>query len=607
MIFAMLIIFNVRNMTKNIENSILDTQIEFLCELYEKNKFLTVIQKTKSLLENFKFSITLYNILGMAYVKINKFDNAIESYQGALKLNPGYHVTLYNLGIVYHEKMDFEKAIFYYKKAIKHYPDYLDALFNLGFVYKQKGQFLKAAKLFKTIISKEPKYFNAFRCLSEIFCEYGDLYSGSKNLRIVIEALQLNPNDLEAFDTLLFYINYTPFLNIDEIYDFYYQFDLKYGVPLQKYWKPFPQIKKNKPKLKIGYVSPDFKKHSAENFLKPVLKNHNHEKFEIYAFAELSQEDSTTLQYKSYVDHWIPTQGLTDWEIAQKIRELEIDILVDVAGHTKGNRLGVFAYKPAPISLSWLGFGYTTGLSAIDYFLTDNVVVPQGSEHLFSEKIWRINDYCYCCYEEKAKMGKVGPLPALAKGYVTFGTLTRSIRINDRVIKVWAEILKRVKNSKLVINSKVYGNILASKLLIKKFQLENISSNRLEIGYQSPPWDLMRQIDIALDCFPHNSGTTLIEHLFMGNPFITFSNRPGVGKIGSSILSTLGHSEWVATSEDEYIQKAVNLASDFKKLNTIRGSLRKEMEQSPIMDRKGFVFELESIYQNMWENYLNRK
>ena len=152
-------------MTKNIENSILDTQIEFLCELYEKNKFLTVIQKTKCLLENFKFSITLHNILGMAYVKINKFDNAIESYQGALKLNPGYHVTLYNLGIVYHEKMDFEKAIFYYKKAIKHYPDHLDALFNLGFVYKQKGQFLKAAKLFKTIISKEPKYFNAFRCL----------------------------------------------------------------------------------------------------------------------------------------------------------------------------------------------------------------------------------------------------------------------------------------------------------------------------------------------------------------------------------------------------------------------------------------------------------
>ena len=139
------------------------------------------------------------------------------------------------------------------------------------------------------------------------------------------------------------------------------------------------------------------------------------------------------------------------------------------------------------------------------------------------------------------------------------------------------------------------------RIIISKFKEFEVDSDRLEIGYQSPPWDLMRQIDIALDCFPHNSGTTLIEHLFMGNPFITFSNRPGVGKIGSSILSTLGHSEWVATSEDEYIQKAVNLASDIKQLNTIRSSLRQEMEQSPIMDHKGFVCELENTYKSMWE------
>ncbi len=598
-------------MNKNVENTILDTQVELLCELYEKNKFLTVIQKTKSLLRNFKFSITLYNILGMAYAKIEKFDNAIENYQIALNLNPQYHLTFYNIGILYHEKKEFEKAIFYYKKAIEHFPDYLNALYNLGFVYKQKGQFVKAAKLFKTIISKEPKYFNAYRCLSEIFCEYGDFKTGEKNLRIsfekLIEEKKITPNSLDHFSHIFFGLNYNPDYSAEQIYSYYKQFDQKFGVPLQKHWQPFPQIKKNKPKLKIGYVSPDFKKHSVENFLKPVLKNHNHKKFEIYAFAELSQEDSTTQEYKSYVDQWVPTQGFTDWEMAQKIRELEIDVLVDVAGHTKGNRLGVFAYKPTPISLSWLGFGYTTGLSAIDYFLTDNIVAPQGSEHLFSEKIWRINDYCYCCYEEKAKMGKVGPLPALEKGYITFGTLTRAIRINDRVIKVWAEILKRIKNSKLLINSKSYDNMLASRLLIKKFQAEDISPNRLEIGYQSPPWDLMRQIDIALDCFPHNSGTTLMEHLYMGNPFITFSNRPGVGKIGSSILCTLGHSEWVATSEEEYIQKAVNLASDIEKLNIIRGTLRKKMEQSPIMDHKGFVCKLENAYDAMWENYLNRK
>ena len=589
-------------MNKNVENSILNTQIEFLCELYEKNKFLTVIQKTKFLLRNFKFSISLHNILGMAYAKIEEFDNAIESYQVALKLNPQYHLTLYNLGIVYHEKMEFEKAIFYYKKAIKNFPNYLDALFNLGYVYKQKGQFLKAAKFFKTIISKEPKYFNALRCLSEIFCEYGDIYSGSKNLKIVTDALKQNPNDLEAFDTLLFYINYSTLLNTNEIYDYYYKFDQKFGVPLQKHWKPFPQIKKNKPKLKIGYVSPDFKNHSIQNFLKPVLKNHNREKFEIYAFAELSQEDNTTLEYKSFVDQWVPTQGFTDLEMAQKIRELEIDILVDLAGHTKGNRLGVFAYKPTPISCSWwIGSGYTTGLSAIDYFLTDDVMGGEKSKHLFSEKLCYLPPYAAIWQPDNYSMGNVSPLPAFEKGYITFGTLTRAIRINDNVIKAWSKILKKVKSSKLIINSSDFDHYKTKRMIISKFKEYEVDSSRLEIGYQSPPWNLMRQIDIALDCFPHNSGTTLIEHLYMGNPFITFSNRPGVGKIGSSILGALGHSEWVATSEDEYVEKAVNLASDVKKLKTIRSSLRREMEQSPIMDKIGFVQKLEKVYKKIWQ------
>ena len=180
-------------------------------------------------------------------------------------------------------------------------------------------------------------------------------------------------------------------------------------------------------------------------------------------------------------------------------------------------------------------------------------------------------------------MGDVGPLPALEKGHITFGTVTRAIRINDSVIKVWAEILKRVKNSKLIINSNDFSHYKTKRILISKFNEMNIDRNRLKIGFQSPPWDTMRQIDIALDCFPHNSGTTLIEHLYMGNPFITYSNRIGVGKIGAGILTALGREEWIAYSEQEYIDKSVALATDKEKLTTIRSSLRKEMETSPII------------------------
>ena len=204
-------------------------------------------------------------------------------------------------------------------------------------------------------------------------------------------------------------------------------------------------------------------------------------------------------------------------------------------------------------------------------------------------------------------MGDVGPLPALKNGHITFGTLTRAIRINDRVIKVWADILKRVKHSKLIINSGSFKDqILYDKFKIK-FKAHGIPVEKLEFYYKSPPWDTMRQIDIALDCFPHNSGTTLIEHLYMGNPFITYSNRPSVGRIGASILTALGREEWIANSEQEYVDKVVALAKNTEKLSTIRRSLRKEMETSPIMDHKGFVRELEKTYQSMWKNYVKKR
>ena len=409
-------------------------------------------------------------------------------------------------------------------------------------------------------------------------------------------------------DQVLFSIVYSNYLSDEEIFKFYLLYEKKFKQ-IQKFnWKPFPQIKKHKTKLKIGYVSPDFKNHSMKSFLKPVLENHNREEFEIYAFAQLSQEDDTTLEYKSLVDQWVPTQGFTDLEMVKKIRELQIDILVDLAGHTKGNRLGVFAYKPTPISCSWwIGSGYTTGLSAIDYFLIDDVMAPPGSEHLFSETLCPLPSHAAIWQPDLQKMGSVNRLPALTKGYITFGTLTRAIRINDNVIKAWSEILKRVSNSKLIINSSDFNHYKNRRMIISKFKEYEVDSNRLEIGYQSPPWDLMRQIDIALDCFPHNSGTTLNEHLYMGNPFITLSSRPGVGKIGASLLAAIGRGEWIAVSEEEYIRKTVNLASDINKLATIRRSLRREVNQSPILNHKGFVQKLEGSYKTMWENWCSFK
>ena len=585
------------------EKIILNNHIDSLCDLYVKGKFYTVIQTTKKLLLIYEDSVALLNILGMSNAKINKYEDAIYNYKKAIELSPDNATTFFHLGILYHDLNKYSEAIKSYKKAILCKPNYIDPLFNLSIIHKELGNYKKAVDLLEKIILINPNYLKAYQCLSEIICQYKFIFPNDINLKILKKTIELNSKPFKDFNVLLFYLNYSHNHTSEEIFSYYQQFNDKFGLPLQQEWQPFTPIKKPKKKLKIGYVSPDFRKHSAQNFLLPTLANHNHQKFEIYAFAELTKEDHVTKQYQSYVDHWIPTQNLTDQQMVQKIRDMEIDILVDLAGHTKNNRLLIFSQKPAPVSITWLGYGYTTGLKAIDYFLTDKAMAPLGSEHLFAEQPWRLSNYSFCCYQAKTAMGDVGPLPALENGHITFGTLTRAIRINDSVIKVWADILKKVKNSKLIINSRIFKNSFTKKEFENRFFKFGIFSDQLLFLYKSPPWDTMRQIDIALDCFPHNSGTTLIEHLYMGNPFITYSNRPSVGKIGASILETLGHSEWIATSEEEYVEKAVALASDPQKLSTIRQNLRAEMEASPLMDQKGFVRELERAYQAMWKKW----
>ena len=585
------------------EKIILNNHIDSLCDLYVKGKFYTVIQTTKKLLLIYEDSVALLNILGMSNAKINKYEDAIYNYKKAIELSPDNATTFFHLGILYHDLNKYSEAIKSYKKAILCKPNYIDPLFNLSFIHKELGNYKKAVDLLEKIILINPNYLKAYQCLSEIICQYKFIFPNDINLKILKKTIELNSKPFKDFNVLLFYLNYSHNHTSEEIFSYYQQFNDKFGLPLQQEWQPFTPIKKPKKKLKIGYVSPDFRKHSAQNFLLPTLANHNHQKFEIYAFAELTKEDHVTKQYQSYVDHWIPTQNLTDQQMVQKIRDMEIDILVDLAGHTKNNRLLIFSQKPAPVSITWLGYGYTTGLKAIDYFLTDKAMAPLGSEHLFSEQPWRLSNYSFCCYQAKTAMGDVGPLPALENGHITFGTLTRAIRINDSVIKVWADILKKVKNSKLIINSRIFKNSFTKKEFENRFFKFGIFSDQLLFLYKSPPWDTMRQIDIALDCFPHNSGTTLIEHLYMGNPFITYANRPSVGKIGASILTALCREEWIAYSEQEYVNKVVALATDTEKLTTIRSSLRKEMEASPLMDHKGFVRELEGAYQAMWEKW----
>ena len=446
----------------------------------------------------------------------------------------------------------------------------------------------------------KPDFADAHSNLGVILKDLGRLDEAEVSLR---RALEIKPDYEEAFGNLLFALNYHPDKSAEEIYAAYQKYEQRFGLPYLSQWRNHSNNRERQRRLKVGYVSPDFKRHVVGNFLEPLLSQHDKNAVEIYAYAELTKEDEVTARYRGYVDHWVPTRGMSDGALAERIRADGIDILMDLAGHSAKNRLSVFVRKPAPVSVAWMvGNGYTTGLTAVDYFLTDETCAPAGSEGLFSETLYRLATPGFA-YRPAEGMGSVSSLPATACEHVTFGTLTRAVRINYRTIRVWSEILKRVVGSRLVIDSHNFADATVQEGLAAKFAAHGIGREQLEIGCHSPPWDVLRGMDIGLDCFPHNSGTTLFETLYMGVPFVTLAGRPSVGRLGSLILVGAGHPEWIAHTEDDYIEIAVAMAADLPKLAALRAGLRQEMQVSPLMDEAGFARKVEAAYREMWAKW----
>ena len=540
-----------------------------------------------------------FYVLGTAELSSDSPDKAIESFNSALALKPDFSTCRLDLCRLLFERGDAQGARQIVQAGITIQPDSADLHHYLGILHHEARELDQAIACYEKALSIKPDYAEVHANWARSLHERGDVDEAIVRGRL---ALQMNPELEGARNNLLFALNYHPDKTAPEIFSAYREYDQRVGLPLRGSWAAHSNARNANRRLKVGYVSPDFRQHPVRHFLEPLLANHDKRQVEVFAYAELSKDDATTDRYRSYVDHWVLTGGLDDDALAERIRADGIDILVDLAGHTAKNRLGAFARKPAPISLSWLGFGYTTGLSAIDYFLTDGASTPEGCEDVFAEQPWRLATPGYA-YRPAEGMGNVNALPATDRGFVTFGTLTRAVRVNHRTIKAWSQILQRVPKSRLVMDSGNFQDPSMQAALFAKFAAHGIGPERLQLGFHSPPWDVLRGIDIGLDCFPHNSGTTLFETLYMGLPYVTLAGRPSVGRLGSSILHGVGHPEWIAHSQDEYVEIAVALASDLPALAALRAGLRAQMRAGAVMDEAGFARKLEAAYREMFARW----
>lgn len=534
-----------------------------------------------------------YN-LGSALSRQRRFESAVDALQRALRLVPSYADAWNNLGLVYGELEQNEQAQAAFESALRFVPDHADAQANLGNLLMNRKEFAQALPLLESAYSKKPHHERLRVTFAMLQATVGEVDCAAKLL------CDLNVDELkpEEYSNVLFVKNYDPSISLSALRVAYADWGARYADVGDKKLPPaVPKV--NPSRLKIGYISGDFCNHAVRYFLEPVLDYHDHTRYEIFAYSNVLVEDNITQLFKGKVDTWRDIARLSDEEAALIIRRDGIDVLVDLAGHTAGNRLRVFAYRPAAVQVSWLGYGCTTGVSEIDYFVGDDYLTPADVQPLFTECLYRLPRPSLV-YRPPLRL-PVTPLPCLTRGIITFGCLSRLIRLNEQVINSWAAILNRVPDSRLYIDQPILEQDGVRDLLTQRLIGLGIPSERLVLGWCRPHWGAYQQeIDIALDPFPHNAGTTTFDALWMGVPVISLRASSSMGRYGDMILNAIGRPEWVADDLDAYVAAAVDLASNRDYLQQIRASLRSALENSPLMDESGLCRAMESAYSDMW-------
>ena len=546
--------------------------------------------------------------LGNVYIDQIKPAEAEMSYRKALAIRPDYPDALYNLGNALRQLDRFDESAASFQKAIDLKPDYAKAHNGKGVALREQGRLDEAVASYRQALAIESDYAEAFNNLGNVLQELGSQDEAIINFR---KALLAAPDFLVAHSNLLYALNYHPETTQEDFFAEAQKWDRQFARPLAAKQQTHVNSRDRNRKLRIGYVSPDFRTHPVSSFFEPFLNARDRQRFEVYLYSNVMKTDLVTQHLQTETDHWLSIVGIEDEGAADLIRQDRIDILVDLAGHTANNRLLVFAGKPAPIQVSWLGYPNTTGLSAIDYRLTDAIADPVGeTDRLHSEQLIRL-EHGFLCYQPDSSAPDVAEPPCLIKGHITFGSFNNLTKVTPEVVKAWSEILQAVPGSRLVMKSKQLGNEKTRVRYLEMFGKQGIASERIELIGWLPEKEshlgLYHGIDIALDPFPYNGTTTTCEALWMGVPMVTMLGNRHSGRVGASILTRIGLTDFIADSEPEYTHNAVALAEDHGRLSALRDGMRQRIIASPLYDVKAFTKSIEEAYCMMWDRYVSEK
>lgn len=511
-----------------------------------------------------------YIVLGNIQQSLGRRDEALAYYERTLQIKEEYAQGHNNKAAILAELGHLDKAIVSYRRALEIEPENAEAHMNMGVALADNGQFDEA------IASMD-------------------------------RSLEINPRNPVALSNLLFTYNYLPALQSASMLDQAQRYGAMVSALGRPYssWSCLPDAKKT---LRIGLVSADLRNHPVGYFIEGILaalSAHSSDELQVFAYPTRSFDDDTSRRIQTHCDGWYLSVGYSDEHLAQKIFEDRIDILIDLSGHTAHNRLPVFARRPAPVQASWLGYFATTGMEAIDYLIADPWTLPKNEEAQFTEQIWRLPETRLCFTPPDVQVD-VGPLPALANGYVTFGCFNKLAKINDAVVALWAQVLISVPNSRLFLMSAPLMHTSMKQRVRERFLAHGIDPDRLILEGSAPRAEYLatyHRIDMALDPFPFTGGTTTAEALWMGVPVLTLTGERFLERQGVGLLMNAGLPAWIATDLDDYVKLAVSHASDLPRLAALRVTLRSQVLASPLFDASRFASHFVAALRGMWTRW----
>ncbi|KAL4605921.1 hypothetical protein ACB092_09G065300 [Castanea dentata] len=559
----------------------------------------------KALYYNWHYADAMYN-LAVAYGEMLEFDMAIVFYELAIHFNPHCAEACNNLGVIYKDRDNLDKAVECYQLALSIKPNFSQSLNNLGVVFTVQGKMDAAANLIEKAIIANPTYAEAYNNL-------GVLYRDAGNITLAIDAyeqcLKIDPDSRNAGQNRLLAKNYINEGHDDKLFEAHREWGKRFMRLFPQYTSWDNQKDLERP-LVIGYVSPDFFTHSVSYFIEAPLVYHNYEKYKVVVYSAVVKADPKTNRFKERVIKkgglWRDIYGIDEKKVASMVREDKVDILVELTGHTANNKLGMMACRPAPIQVTWIGYPNTTGLPTIDYRITDSLADPPDTKQKHVEELVRLPE-CFLCYTPSPEAGPVSPAPALSNGFITFGSFNNLAKITPKVLQVWARILCAVPNSRLVVKCKPFCCDSVRERFLSTLEQLGLESLRVDllplILLNHDHMQAYSLMDISLDTFPYAGTTTTCESLYMGVPCVTMAGSVHAHNVGVSLLSKVGLGHLVAKNEDEYVQLALQLASDVTALSDLRAALRDRMSKSPVCDGENYILSLESTYRNMWQRY----